>query len=655
MPSKIILKITKGELEGKEFIYDSKEQLFIGRQEDCSIVLPDKSVSRYHCMLEVTPPDVTVRDFGSLNGTFLNGVKIGQRERSVSAEDAQKEYHEEFDLHDGDTLGLSRHCEITLRTVLAKRCVECGEELPDDISAHDDGTVLDDVPKVFVNGKGEGICEDCFLKNEAEKKRAQLVALEKEHKEREKAEAERKEKARLEQELLEKERIEAEKKRREAEAVAAELAKKLKGAVDKASKEEAERKRKEAEHQAVAIKKAEGEKRLRLEEQRKAEEERQRREEEENKRREAELKRLEEIKKQQASAQRKCAGCGLMFTPKVIDNNLCPKCIQDRDKILEAILMQMLEGGLNQQPQKNVEPAVLKGFRKVKRLGAGGMGEVWLVQEEKTGKKYALKTMLPQVAADKRSKETFLREAMLGEALDHKNIIKVYRTGCESGVFFILMELCEGGSVDKYMERCGGKLPIDVATYIILQVLDGLEYAHHADVRVKCGWRTRDAMGVVHRDFKPGNIFLADGGQYPAAKVADFGLAKAFETAGLSKHTRTGTAAGTPVFQPRQQIENFKYAKPDVDVWAVAASYYNMLTANFPKDIRGNDIWMAMYTGRPVPIRQRDSRIPEKLAAVIDKALVEIPDIGIKSAKELKLQIVAALPDDVKKAVKGVI
>lgn len=75
MPSKVILKVTKGELSGKEFAYSEKEQLFVGRQEDCAIMLPDKSVSRYHCMLEVTPPYVTVRDFGSLNGTFLNGKK----------------------------------------------------------------------------------------------------------------------------------------------------------------------------------------------------------------------------------------------------------------------------------------------------------------------------------------------------------------------------------------------------------------------------------------------------------------------------------------------------------------------------------------------------------------------------------------------------
>jgi hypothetical protein len=654
MPSKVLLKITRGELAGKEFIYDSKEQLIIGRQEDCSIVLPDKSVSRYHCMMEITPPDVTVRDFGSLNGTFLNGIKIGQRERSISAEDAQKDYHEEFELHDGDTLGLSKHCEITVHTVLVKRCAECAEELPE-AAAEADGTVPDDAPRIFYNKKGEAICEDCRLKHEAEQRAAELAALERKRREEEKAEAERIERARLEQERLEKEQAEAEKKRKEAEAVAEKLARKLKEASDRAAKEDAERKRKEAEAKAAELKKAEEEKQRRLEQQRKAEEERRKQEAEEEKRREAELKKLEEIVRQQAGAQKKCAGCGTVFTPKAYDQNLCLKCIEDRNKILEVILMQALGDALGQPPQKGAGSAVIKGFRKVKRLGVGGMGEVWLVREEKTGKDYALKTMLPEVAADKMAKDTFLREAKLGEALDHKNIIKVYKTGCESGVFFILMELCMGGSADKYMEECGGRLPLDVATYIILQVLDGLEYAHHADVSIKCGWRTKDAKGVVHRDFKPGNIFLADANRFPVAKVADFGLAKAFETAGLSKHTRTDTAAGTPAFQPRQQIENFKYSKPDVDVWAAAASYYNMLTGNIPKDIHGKDIWMAMYTGTPVPIRQRNPQIPEKLAAVIDTALVEIPEIRIKSAGEFKRRIVEALPDEIRKVVRGVI
>ena len=588
MPSKVILKVKKGEQQGKEYVYDKKEQLLIGRQEDCAIVLTDKTVSRYHCMLEITPPDVTVRDFGSLNGTFLNGEKIGQREREAVMEDAQKEYHEEFDLHDGDVLGLGRHCEIAMHALAAKRCAECAEELAAEPAEGTDSaakTRPDDEPRLYYNKNGQQICESCHKKFQAEKRKAELAALEQERVRKEKEEAELQKKARAEQEKLEKQRAQAERQQREAEEKAAALARKLKEASDKASREDAERKRKEAEDAAAALKKAEEQKRLELEARRKAEEERRRREEEAKKRLEAEKKRLEALKKQNGPVQKKCAGCGTLFTPKSAGNNLCPKCIADRGKLLEAILMQALKGAIN-MPGKDTGPAALKGFRKVKQLGEGGMGEVWLVEEEAKKKRYALKTMRPQVAADRLAKETFLREALLGEALDHRNVIKVYKTGAESGVFYILMEFCGGGSVDRYIAASGGKLPLDVATYIILQVLDGLEYAHHADVQVKCGPGMQNAKGIVHRDLKPANIFLADSNRYPQAKVADFGLAKAFETAGLSNHTRTGTSAGTPEFQPRQQIKDFRFSKPEVDVWAAAASYYSMLTGCIPKEYK---------------------------------------------------------------------
>jgi len=634
MPSKVILKVTKGELSGKEFTYSEKEQLFVGRQEDCAIVLPDKSVSRYHCMLEVTPPYVTVRDFGSLNGTFLNGEKIGGRERAISAEDAQKEYHEEFDLHDGNTLGLGKHCELTLRTIAAICCTDCGEEVFGADEVGNGKTTLDDAPQTHMNDNGEPICEACYSRREVKKRDDALAAVEKE----------RIEKARIEQARLEEERLDGEKKRKEADAVAEALAKKLKAAAGRAAKEEAEREHMKAVAAAAALKKAEVEIQRKQDEQRK-------RAAEENERREAERKHLEEMKHQQTN--KRCNGCGKQFTPKAADCKLCPKCAEDQGKVFEAIVRQVL--GIACEKHEKVDSAIPEGFHKVKRLGAGGMGEVWLVQEEKTGKKFALKTMLPQVAADERAKKSFLREARLGEALEHKNVIRVYKTGCESGMFFILMELCEGGSVDNYMERCGGRLPLDVATYIILQALDGLEYAHHAEVSVECEDGIRRATGVVHRDFKPGNIFLMDNAKYPVVKVADFGFAKAFETAGLSRHTRTGTAAATPVFQPRQQIANYKYSKPEVDVWAAAASYYNMLTDSFPKDVRGKDIWMEMYTGTPVPIRQRDSGISEKLAAVIDHALLEIPEIGVKTAAEFKSQIVKALPMNIRHAVRGVL
>ncbi len=92
----------------------------------------------------------------------------------------------------------------------------------------------------------------------------------------------------------------------------------------------------------------------------------------------------------------------------------------------------------------------------------------------------------------------------------------------------------------------------------------------------------------------------------------------------------------TPVFIPRQQVLEFKYAKPEVDVWAAAASLYYMLTGDLPRDFSGNDIFLVVLRNDPVPIRDRDPNIPKKLAEVIDLGLVEKPEIYFKSANQFK-------------------
>jgi serine/threonine protein kinase len=126
------------------------------------------------------------------------------------------------------------------------------------------------------------------------------------------------------------------------------------------------------------------------------------------------------------------------------------------------------------------------------------------------------------------------------------------------------------------------------------------------------------------------------------AKIGDYGLSKAFDLAGLSGQTLTGTQAGTPVFMPRQQVLNFKYAQPEVDIWAVAACLYNMLTGCFPRNFTG-DPFLAVLQNNPIPIRQRDATIMQPLAQVIDLALVDKPEIHFKSAAEFKRALLSAL------------
>ena len=240
----------------------------------------------------------------------------------------------------------------------------------------------------------------------------------------------------------------------------------------------------------------------------------------------------------------------------------------------------------------------------------------------------------------------FLREAALTQALRNRNVVRLFDVGCSQATFFFTLEYCEGGSLADRLAKSGKPLSPEQATRLMIQALNGLEYAHTAElsaVKLADGG-TAPARGLVHRDIKPNNIFLTKENGKVVAKMGDYGLAKAFDLAGLSGMSSTGATAGTPYFMPRQQVVDFKYAKPEVDVWATAASLYYLLTKQYPRNFkRGKDPWQIVLQTDAVPIRERLPSVPKKLAAVIDKALIDRPDIQIKTAAELRSELQRAL------------
>ena len=246
--------------------------------------------------------------------------------------------------------------------------------------------------------------------------------------------------------------------------------------------------------------------------------------------------------------------------------------------------------------------------------------------DDATGRKLvALKTLHPQVAVMPKMKERFLREARNTKMLDHPNIVKFDDFGQTNDLFYFTMEYCDRGSVTDLMKKRGGKLAVKEATEIILQILDGLDYAHQ--------------KGLVHRDIKPANIFLTVNKGKIVAKLGDYGLAKAFEMAGLSGLSNDKDRMGTPPFMPRQQVLDFKYSKPDVDVWAIVATYYFMLTGMFPKNLEDPNpmnMMVELLTKSAIPIRERDTSIPQPLADLIDLALIDNPELHFKSAITFK-------------------
>jgi eukaryotic-like serine/threonine-protein kinase len=255
-------------------------------------------------------------------------------------------------------------------------------------------------------------------------------------------------------------------------------------------------------------------------------------------------------------------------------------------------------------------PAVIAGYEVGSLLGRGGMGTVYKARRKSDGGVVALKLMRPEVVVDGHSREAFAREIEVTASLRHPNVVVLYDHGLEGDTFYFALEYCAGGSLSALLLKREGPLEVETAVRITLDALEGLSFAHQ--------------KGFVHRDIKPENILLADA---ETAKLADFGLAKSFELAGLSGMTATGMVAGTLYFMPREQITHFRLLRPASDVWSMGATLYHMLTLRYPRDfLPGVDPLHVILSGGTLPLRQRDPWLPAGLAEVVDRAVAD--DLG---------------------------
>lgn len=317
------------------------------------------------------------------------------------------------------------------------------------------------------------------------------------------------------------------------------------------------------------------------------------------------------IEREEAAGPVVCAQCGKDVAAEIggrkVGSYLCQACRQSMEMDPAQILRDMMAKEAGRPAQKEGLPAIA-GYRIKRRIGIGGYGAVYLAVSEVAARQVAIKVMLARVAVDELARTRFSREIELLTGLRHENVVEVYNSGSAGSAFYFVMEHCPGGSVADYMEAQGGKLTPAVALPIMQQALQGLAFVHQ--------------KSVVHRDLKPHNILLAGTPASPCAKIADLGLAKNFERAGLSGHTMTGAYAGTPFYMPKEQLTGYKYVKPVSDVWSLGATFYNMLTGVTPRDFpKGCDPLEVILKCEIIPIRRRDPSIPAGLAEVIDRAV----------------------------------
>jgi len=306
----------------------------------------------------------------------------------------------------------------------------------------------------------------------------------------------------------------------------------------------------------------------------------------------------------------------------------------------------VIKTGLSSTPTNYAQLVPIHGYHVKKELGRGGAGVVYLAENDTTGAQVAVKIMLPDVKVSQVESDMFFREIDLTKDLQHTNVVRVSDSGYSNDIFYFALEYCSRGSIITLLKEYSGRMPLDLALDITLQVLDGLDYAHNFHVqaiKLKDG-SERSSKGIVHRDIKPENILLQEVDGKLVAKIADFGLSKAFKQAGFTMGTMTGAFCGTPGFVSRQQLLNYKYAKPEVDVWGTVATLYFMLAGTAPRgDDFGQNPLRMILEKEPLPIRTVAPKVPEPIADLIDAALDDKKALKFKSAVEFKNALIKAM------------
>ena len=267
----------------------------------------------------------------------------------------------------------------------------------------------------------------------------------------------------------------------------------------------------------------------------------------------------------------------------------------------------------------------LPGLRIVRELGRGGMGVVYLAEREKDGRRAAIKTIVPRCAVSEQAVPLFLREASILRMLRHRHIVRFHALREVDRRPCFIMEYVPGSDLESLLRAIGGQMEVGRALSLIDQTLAALGYAH--------------GKGIVHRDVKLRNILLAtDRTGREAAKVTDFGLARHFESAGLSGLTRTGQRRGTLAYMAPEQLLDARRADPRSDLYGAAAALYRLLTGQGMWDERpsSDDPLLLVLHQPPVPIQHRRPDLPDGLAFVIHKALARDPRDRFADARQMR-------------------
>jgi serine/threonine-protein kinase len=248
-----------------------------------------------------------------------------------------------------------------------------------------------------------------------------------------------------------------------------------------------------------------------------------------------------------------------------------------------------------------------------RKLGSGGMADVYLAEDQELGRRVALKLLNERHAADDQFVERFRREAQSAAGLNHPNIVSIFDRGRAEGTYYIAMEYLDGRTLKELLVR-NGPTPIPIAIDYARQILGALSFAHR--------------NGIIHRDIKPHNIVVGGDGRL---KVTDFGIARS----GASQMTEAGSIVGTAQYLSPEQARGAP-VDPRSDLYSLGIVLYEMLTGNVP--FTGDtpvEIAMKHLSQIPEPPSKSRAEVPHDLDAVVMRALSKEPDQRYGSTEEM--------------------
>ncbi len=293
-----------------------------------------------------------------------------------------------------------------------------------------------------------------------------------------------------------------------------------------------------------------------------------------------------------------CQGCGANVADGAA---FCPSCgAETRDPTARTVAISV--AAMDDPLLVALREALEKDYTIEKELGRGGMAVVYQGREKGLEREVAIKVLPPEMALQGGTADRFKREARLAAALDHANIIPIYRVGEAAGLHYMAMKFVRGRALDSIIEQQGA-LPVPLVVRVLREAASGLAYAHEHN--------------IIHRDIKGANILIELDGR---VLVSDFGIARATTEASI---TASGMVIGTPNFMSPEQCGGQKVG-PQSDQYSLGVLAFQMLSGQLP--FEADDIMQVIqhhYLTPPPDLRTIRDGLPEELLAVVYRALAK--------------------------------